>query len=312
LADWPWGRRLKEVGVHRLEFDEGVTMGSLTRFLELMQARFTSVSTDPLFPEDTTFTGLRFGPVAVVDGEGEPEEDDEEPEDDGSRELALDLTDELDAIAFVLSEARRDVVARAEADAVVRILAAHLDRHELPQAAPPEDHAAYPQFHAVNTALLAMAAGGAAGIDQNGRHRLGPAALLHDIGMARLPTELAVSETLSPAQRALMETHTIEGARFLMAKGGRSLDLAVAVAFEHHLRPDGSGYPARRFTPPAHWASRLTGTCAAYVALRAPRPYRPAWAPLRALAYLEEGAGTVFDAESAHAVATLVRLVPAS
>ena len=87
---------------------------------------------------------------------------------------------------------------------------------------------------------------------------------------------------------------------------------AVAVAFEHHLRPDGTGYPARRFTPPTHWASRLTGTCAAYVALRAPRPYRPAWAPLRALAYLEEGAGTVFDAESARALATLVRLVPAS
>lgn len=312
LADWPWGSRLKEVGVQRLEFDEGVTLVSLTRFLELVQGRFTAGSAEPLFPEDAAFTGLRFGPVAVVDALAEVETEEAPQEDDGSRELALNLTDELEAMAFVLAEARRNVVARAEADAVVRILAAQLDRHELPQAAAPDDHAAYPQFHAVNTALLAMAAGGAAGIDQAGRHRLGTAALLHDIGMARLPMELAVSETLTPANRALMETHTIEGAQFLMAKGGRSLDLAVAVAFEHHLRPDGSGYPARRFTPPAHWASRLTGTCAAYVALRAPRPYRPAWAPLRALGYLEEGAGTVFDAESARALATLVRLVPAS
>ena len=313
LADWPWGGRLKEVGVQRLEFDEGVTMVSLTRFLELMQVRFTAGNNvDPLFPEDAAFTGLRFGPVAVVDALAEVEAEEAPQDDDGSRELALNLTDELEAMAFVLSEARRDVVARAEADAVVRILAAQLDRHELPQAAAPADHAAYPQFHAVNTALLAMAAGGAAGIDQAGRHRLGMAALLHDIGMARLPLELAVSEALSPADRALMETHTVEGATFLMSKAGRSLDLAVAVAFEHHLRPDGTGYPARRFTPPTHWASRLTGTCAAYVALRAPRPYRPAWAPLRALAYLEEGAGTVFDAESARALATLVRLVPAS
>jgi HD-GYP domain-containing protein (c-di-GMP phosphodiesterase class II) len=312
LADWPWGARLKEVGVQRLEFDEGVTLVSLTRFLELMQVRFTSGSTDPLFPEDAAFTGLRFGPVAVVDALAEVESEDAPQEDDGSRELALNLTDELEAMAFVLAEARRDVVARAEADAVVRILAAQLDRHELPQAAAPDDHAAYPQFHAVNTALMAMAAGGAAGIDPAGRHRLGMAALLHDIGMARLPSELATGETLSAEHRALMETHTVEGARFLMARAGRSLDLAVAVAFEHHLRPDGSGYPARRFNPPAHWASRLTGTCAAYVALRAPRPYRPAWAPLRALAYLEEGAGTVFDAESARALATLVRLVPAS
>jgi HD-GYP domain-containing protein (c-di-GMP phosphodiesterase class II) len=312
LADWPWGARLKEAGVHRLEFDEGATVVSLARFLELMQVRFTAGSTEPLFPEDAAFTGLRFGPVAVVDALSEAEQEDALPEEDGSRELALDLTDELEAVAFVLSEARRDVMARAEADAVVRILAAHLDRHELPQAAPPEDHAAYPQFHAVNTALLAMAAGGAAGIDQAGRHRLGLAALLHDIGMARLPAHFAVSESLSPADRALMEQHTTDGARFLMTRAGRSLDLAAAVAFEHHIRPDGNGYPARRFHPPVHWASRLTGTCAAYVALRAPRPYRPAWAPLRALDYLEEGAGTVFDAESARALATLVRVAPTS
>lgn len=312
LADWPWGARLKEAGVQRLEFDEGVSLVSLTRFLELMQVRFTAGNTDPLFPEDAAFTGLRFGPVAVVDALAEVETEEAPQEDDGSRELALNLTDELEAMAFVLAEARRGVVARAEADAVVRILAAQLERHELPQAAAPEEHAAYPQFHAVNTALLTMAAGGAAGIDQTGRHRLGMAALLHDVGMARLPAELAVSESLSPTDRILMETHTVAGARFLIEKAGRSLDLAAAVAFEHHLRPDGTGYPARRFIPPSHWASRLTGTCAAYVALRAPRPYRPAWAPLRALDYLEGGAGTVFDAESARALATLVRLVPAS
>src|SRR5690606_5021546 len=137
LADWPWGARLKEVGVHRLEFDEGATVVSLSRFLELMQVRFTSGITDPLFPEDEAFTGLRFGPVAVIEASAEAEAEEAVAEEDGSRELALDLSDELDAVAFVLSEARRDVVARAEADAVVRILAAHLDQHELPQATPP-------------------------------------------------------------------------------------------------------------------------------------------------------------------------------
>ncbi|HRP08229.1 MAG TPA: hypothetical protein PLL69_07035, partial [Gemmatimonadales bacterium] len=64
------------------------------------------------------------------------------------------------------------------------------------------------------------------------------------------------------------------------------------------------------FEMPVHWASRLVGACAAYVALRAPRPFRPAWAPLRAIAYLEEGAGTVFDTESARALASLLRVTP--
>jgi HD-GYP domain-containing protein (c-di-GMP phosphodiesterase class II) len=310
LSDWPWSSRLRDSGVQRLEFDESVVQGSLDRFLGLMQLRFSAgPAPEPLFPEDAEFSGLRFGPVAVVEVLGE--EDDSDPtreDDDESRELALDLTDELAATAYIIAEARRGVLARAEAEAVVRILAAQLDRHELPQAAMPEDHAAYPQYHAVNTALLTMAAGNNAGVDRPGQHRLGVVGLLHDIGMARLPEDFTSRESLTPEERALMETHTVEGARFLLEHGGRALDLAAAVAYEHHLRPDGTGYPARRFAPPLHWASRMVGVAATYVSLRTPRPYRPAWAPLRAVAYLEEGAGSVFDRESAAAIASLVRV----
>jgi putative two-component system response regulator len=108
-----------------------------------------------------------------------------------------------------------------------------------------------------------------------------------------------------------METHTEAGARLLLEEGGVAMDLAAVVAYEHHLRPDGSGYPARRFASAAHWASRLVGTCAAYVALRAPRPFRAPWSPSRVLAHLEDGAGTVFDGEAARAVARLVRINPA-
>lgn len=310
LSDWPWSNRLRDAGVHRLEFDEAVVQGSLDRFLSLMQVRFSSgPAPEPMFPEDAEFAGLRFGPVAVVEVLGE-EGDTESSEDDDaeSRELALDLTDELAATAFILSEARRGVLARAEADAVVRILAAQLDRHELPQAALPDNHDAYAQYHAVNTALLTMAAGNNAGVDRPGQHRLGVVGLLHDIGMARLPEDFTARESLNSEERALMETHTVEGATFLLRHGGRALDLAAAVAYEHHLRPDGTGYPARRFTPPLHWASRMVGVAATYVSLRTPRPYRPAWSPLRTVAYLEEGAGSVFDRESAAAIASLVRV----
>src|SRR5690606_9697329 len=134
-----------------------------------------------------------------------------------------------------------------------------LDRHDLPQALLPQGHDTYPQYHAVNTALLTMAAGNNAGVDRPGQHRLGVAALLHDLGMARLPVELSTLDELSAEQRATVETHTVEGARFLLRHGGRALDLAAVVAFEHHLRPDGTGYPARRFAPPLHWASRMVG-----------------------------------------------------
>lgn len=311
LADWAWSERLADAGVRRLEFDAEATPAALLDFLREVGRRLAAAAPVETLPDETRYPGVRFGRVSVVDPFADDAEAPEEDEAaDESRELALDLTDELDAVGFVLAEAGRRRIARSEADAVVRILGAHLERHELPQASPPSDHAAYPQFHAVNTALLAMAVSTAAGIDVPGRHRIGVAALLHDIGMALLPAGLRLLEEYTPDQRALMETHTVEGARLLLEHGGRPMELAAVVAFEHHLRPDGSGYPERRFRPTSHWASRLTGACSAYVSLRAPRPYRAAWPPARALAYLEEGAGTVFDTEAAKGVAAMVRLAP--
>ena len=76
--------------------------------------------------------------------------------------------------------------------------------------------------------------------------------------------------------------------------------------YEHHLRPDGTGYPNRRVGQGAHWVSSLVSVAATYHALRTPRPYRPAWGAERALHYLESGAGTVFDSVAARLVIELV------
>jgi HD-GYP domain-containing protein (c-di-GMP phosphodiesterase class II) len=308
LSDWPWSARLSRVGIQRLEFHREVTRESLDGLLEQLQVRLTTGNTEP---EESAqkLPGIAYGPVAVMDEVASDAEEPETPDDidSDSRELVLDLTDELAAAAFIRLEASRGVVARAEAEAVVRILGSHLDRHPLPQASPPRNHEAYPEFHAINTALLAMAGATAAGIEPVGRHRMGVAGLLHDIGMARLPVELVMRDTLTLAERSLVESHPVEGARLLLSHPGRGLELAAVVAFEHHLRPDGSGYPARRFPSSVHSASRLIGVCASYVALRAARPFRPAWSVSRALDHLTEGAGTVFDAEAAHMVVELVK-----
>ena len=89
----------------------------------------------------------------------------------------------------------------------------------------------------------------AAGVDDAGRHRLGVTALLHNIGMARIPAELGNLGSLTELERATVESHTVKGAELLLDSGNRGLELAATVAYEHHLRPDGSGYPLRRFRP---------------------------------------------------------------
>lgn len=305
LREWHHSARLAAIGVQRLEFDSALTLDSLVQLVERLTTRLNTGQ--PSRDEVTPIPGVVFGVVAVQ-GQGDlSAAEPAEPLGDSEARLRLDLTDELAAMQFILAEAARGVVARAEAEAVVRILVALVDPHQLPQAAHLDYADRYHLVHPVNTALLAMTAAGAVGVDGVGRHQIGVVALLHDIGMVRLPPELATKESLTDAERTAVEAHTVSGAELLLRHGGVGSELAAVVAFEHHLRPDGNGYPTRRFSPTPHWASRLVACCAAFAALRAPRPLRAGWPTDRVVLYVEECAGTVFDAEIATLVASVVR-----
>ena len=304
LRDWPWSRRLAAAGVQRIEFDERLSVDGIAQLFDRLMARLNSENS-AVDETLASIDGVLFGAVAVQD---EVESVDDGPGAAivaGSKELQVDLTDELEAMSYVRRQAALGVVARGEADAIVRILGALLDEHVLPQAAP--GNAAYPVLHAVNTALLAMSAASWAEMDGDARHRVGFAALLHDIGMTRLPEGLGEQASLTADERLAVETHTTLGARLLLESGGAGLALAATVAYEHHLRVDVGGYPTRHFPIAPHWVSSLVAVASGFVALRSPRPYRPAWSAERTLRYLKDGAGTVFDADSARLVAAVVR-----
>jgi putative two-component system response regulator len=104
-----------------------------------------------------------------------------------------------------------------------------------------------------------------------------------------------------------VESHSLEGARLILRQNGP--DLAATVAYEHHMRPDGTGYPRFIYPRDIHFASKIVSVCSAYDALRMARPYRPAWNMHRVLEYIYEGAGTVFDKDVAwHLVGMMQRL----
>ncbi|MBA2291998.1 MAG: HDIG domain-containing protein [Gemmatimonadales bacterium] len=303
LRDWPWGRRLADAGVHRIEFDSLLTPDGIAELLHQLTTRMSGSRGDAVV-DVPTIPGVQYGGVAVFEETVESGDADASALAQGSREFRLNLDDELEAMRFVLAEARRGVLARAEAGAIVRILDMLLDEHQFPQAA--HGSAPYSVVHAINTALLTMAAATATGLDRADRQSLGVAALLHDIGMAQLPLGLADKESLELAERVLIESHAERGGRMLL-EGGAAMALPAAVAYEHHLRPDGTGYPVGRLRTTPHWASRMVGAASAFIALRSPRPFRSPWSTERALSLLEEGSGTVFDADIAHLLTVVVR-----
>lgn len=310
MADWPWTARLSAAGVQRWELHEGVTAEDFAGFLEELRIRSGEGIGAGAGGESTVIGGMRFGTVAVAEsGEtAEPAAAEEHGDIAGapSAEMAIDLDDEIEVMRYVMAEARAGRVARAEADALVRVLATAVGSGGVVHVAASGGPQSYPAMHAINTALLAMTVSQAAGIESRARHRIGVAGLLHDIGMTRLPEEFSAGTALATEDRGRMERHTVLGAAMLLS-GPAGLELAAAAALEHHLRPDGTGYPARRFPFAPHWVSRLIGVASAYAALRSPRPYRGAWSVARVCAHLEEGMGTMFDAEAAKAVVSIVR-----
>ncbi|MGH7582853.1 MAG: HD-GYP domain-containing protein [Gemmatimonadales bacterium] len=308
MREWQNGTRLAHCGIQRLEFDrEAMTRAALDEALQRLAARLAAGAAPAESEPD--LEGIAFGTVTVLEQQqaeaAETEETDATADAEGG-EVRIDLADEFDALRYVMSEARQGRVARAEAEAVARILGTMVDEHPTMRAGYGDD-ADYQVVHATNTAVLAMVAAPLAGMDSAARHQLAVLALLHDIGMARLGVDLGNRARITDEERTVVEAHTRLGAELLLRSGGRGMELAAVVAFEHHLRPDGTGYPARRFPAAAHWASRMIGCCAAYAAIRAPRPYRTAWPEDRALRSIEDSAGTVFDAEAANLLVAALR-----
>jgi HD-GYP domain-containing protein (c-di-GMP phosphodiesterase class II) len=150
-------------------------------------------------------------------------------------------------------------------------------------------------YHSVNVSLLSMALGRFAGFDDDQVRLLGLSALLHDVGRV-VVDEAALRNPgrLSNEDWAQVRLHPQEGAATIIAASGKGREVAAAVALEHHLRLDGSGYPDLGGKRPQLF-SRIVAIADSYDAITSYRPYRPARTPNEALRILLEGAGTAYD-----------------
>ncbi|HVS19024.1 MAG TPA: HD domain-containing phosphohydrolase [Planctomycetota bacterium] len=178
---------------------------------------------------------------------------------------------------------RRESVSLGPTRMLVDALVARVEREpgELLALARYESHEAFTFGHSLRVTLLALEFAQAHTHDRATLERLALAALVHDIGKAWVPFEvLHTRGPLDDAARAEMERHTEYGGAILTAM--EADPLCVAVAFGHHLRFAGGGYPRTRHTAPLSVATRLVKICDAFEALTAPRPHRAALSPAHA------------------------------
>ena len=153
----------------------------------------------------------------------------------------------------------------------------------------------YTFTHMVNVSILTMGQARALGIEGKLLREFGVSALMHDIGKVKTPKEvLNKPSKLTDPEFEIMRRHPVDGAEILRRTPEMPI-LAPVVAFEHHLRMDGTGYPfgARRST--LNLGTMLCSIADVYDAMRSQRAYQGALPTDRILAVLQKNDGTQFD-----------------
>jgi putative nucleotidyltransferase with HDIG domain len=308
LGDWEWGTRLAQAGVQRMELDENVTREAYEEFLEEMMARITLSFIDSAEARPARATGIKVGTLGIR-GDTRALQESIEAEVKVAT-ISYSLGEEAASIQSMHREVQdRGKLPLAEAEAVVRSLsmAMHGDQEMILPLLQLREFDEYTTTHSLNVSVLTMALAESLGLAQQDVRTFGIAGLLHDLGKVSIPEEILNKPgKLSDEERAIMQGHPVAGAK-LIIESGRRLDLAAAVAHEHHIMINGHGYPTCHYRRDCHKASKLVHVCDVYDALRTKRPYRDAWEAERVLTYIEERAGTEFEPEAATAFVRMMR-----
>jgi putative nucleotidyltransferase with HDIG domain len=168
----------------------------------------------------------------------------------------------------------------------------------------------YTFTHMVNVSILTMGQARALGIEGRLLREFGLSALMHDIGKVRTPKEiLQKPERLTEEEFVVMRRHPVEGAEILRRTPEMPI-LAPVVAFEHHLRLDGTGYPAGARRSNLNLGTMICSIADVYDAMRSQRAYQQAFPTDRVLAVLKKDDGAHFDAQLVRRFVQLLGIYP--
>jgi HD-GYP domain-containing protein (c-di-GMP phosphodiesterase class II) len=174
----------------------------------------------------------------------------------------------------------------------------------------------YTFTHSVHVCALCLLVGMASGYDRGALRQLGVGALLLDVGKVAYIDATEKPGALSEGEWEVMRRHPVDGYEMLRRNPDVHL-FSAHVAFQHHERADGTGYPRRIYGERILPFAAIAAVADVYDAMTSERPYRPALPPHAALAWLSERAGKQFDRDvvrrlirrvAAYPAGTIVRL----
>ena len=167
----------------------------------------------------------------------------------------------------------------------------------------------YIVIHSVKTAILSLAVGIQLKMPPHKLIELGMAALLHEIGMIRLPPQLYMSNRiLASEEKRAITAHTILGFKIL-----KSFSFPMPVCssiLEHHEHLDGKGYPRGLMGDRISIPAKIIAVCGSYSALISKRPYRSGMEGHAAILELLKERGKHYDEEVLKALIFCLSIYP--
>jgi HD-GYP domain-containing protein (c-di-GMP phosphodiesterase class II) len=169
---------------------------------------------------------------------------------------------------------------------------------------------AYTGSHSRDVVGLVLAVSDKLGLDARERRNAEFVALLHDVGKVRVPSEIINKPAaLDPAERGIIELHTIHGQLMLEKIGGLLAEVGRVVR-SCHERWDGAGYPDGLRGEGIPLVARIVCACDAFSAMTTDRAYRRARTHTEALMELHRCAGTHFDPSVVEALIEVAARAP--
>lgn len=143
------------------------------------------------------------------------------------------------------------------------------------------------------------------GLSATDAEHYGLMSILHDIGKLYIPDiVLKKPSNLDLDEWALMQRHCEYGVKILGANP--FFDVAKEIASGHHEKFDGSGYPKGLNGEEIPLSARIVAVADVFDALTSRRPYKEPWPVEKAIAAIQDSAGSQFDPAVVSCLADLV------
>jgi HD-GYP domain-containing protein (c-di-GMP phosphodiesterase class II) len=147
----------------------------------------------------------------------------------------------------------------------------------------------------ISVTILSTIMGSVLKLASHRLNQLATGALLHDIGMVKVPKSiLKKTEKLTADEMNQIRTHPLYSYRVISKEMKYPEEIGV-IALQHHERWDGQGYPRKLRGEDINLAARIVAVADAYVAMINNRPHRDSMIGYSAMRSVLNDNGRAFD-----------------